>query len=257
MPRLRLVTFNIAHARGLTPIQGFTSLRKLQLNLRRIGQLLDDLKPDIVALQEIDENSRWAGNFDHLDYLRVHTKFRHGVFGINNRRTGLLNLSYGNALLSQHPIKDTETVAFGNSSVGEKGFLYVELEVGEKCVPVVNLHLHFHSRAQRMRQLERLITWLREKHRLHGKRWAAPPIICGDFNTPGTGDDATAALLSHLSDYCDYTMHPLTGLTFPSPLPSRALDFIFLPSVCRDARCEVIRSMLSDHRPVMVEFDLG
>lgn len=256
MPRLRLVTFNIAHGRGLTPIQGLTSQRKLQLNLRRIAGLLDQLKPDVVALQEIDERSRWSGNFDHLDYLRVHASFPHTVFGINNRRAGLLNLSYGNAILAHHPIRASETIAFGTRSVGEKGFLYVELDVAGRCVPLVNLHLHFSSRVQRLRQLERLLTWLREKHRLHGKRWAVPPIICGDFNNPGTRDDATASLLSHLSDYCDYVLHPVTGLTFPSPLPSRALDFIFLPAGCRDVRCEIVRSMLSDHRPVLVEFEV-
>ncbi|HVS52556.1 MAG TPA: endonuclease/exonuclease/phosphatase family protein [Opitutaceae bacterium] len=256
MPRLRLVTFNIAHGRGLTPIQGLTSQRKLRLNLRRIATLLERLKPDVVALQEIDERSRWAGNFDHLDYLRVHTRFPHTAFGINNRRTGLLNLSYGNALLSQHPIRAAETVVFGQRRLGEKGFLYAELDVGGECVPVVNLHLHFSSRAQRLRQLERLLTWLREKHRLHRSAWKIPPIICGDFNNPNTRDDATASLLSHLSDYCDYALHPAAGLTFPSPLPSRALDFIFLPAGCRNVRCEIVRSILSDHLPVVVEFEL-
>lgn len=256
MPRLRLVTFNIAHGRGLTPIQGLTSRRKLQANLRRIGALLDRLKPDVVALQEIDECSRWAGNFDHLDYLRVHTRFGHAVFGINNRRVGLINLSYGNAILSKLAIRTSETIVFGTRSVGEKGFLYAELEAEGLCVPIVNLHLHFSSRAQRMRQLERLLTWLREKHRLHRRRWAVPPIICGDFNNPGNRDDATASLLSHLSDYCDYSLHPVGGRTFPSPLPSRALDFVFVPAGCRNVRSEIVRSMLSDHRPVLVEFDL-
>jgi endonuclease/exonuclease/phosphatase family metal-dependent hydrolase len=255
MPRLRLVTFNIAHGRGLNPIQGLTTQRKLRVNLRRIAGLLDRLAPDVVALQEIDERSRWAGNFDHLDYLRVHTRFPHTVFGINNRRTGLLNLSYGNAVLSRHAIRAAETVVFGQRRLGEKGFLYVELDVEGRCLPLVNLHLHFGSRAQRLQQLERLLTWLREKHRLHGKRWAVPPVICGDFNNPGTRDDATASLLSHLSDYCDYVMHPIAGLTFPSPLPQRALDFIFLPAGCMHARCEIVRSMLSDHLPVAVEFD--
>jgi endonuclease/exonuclease/phosphatase family metal-dependent hydrolase len=50
-------------------------------------------------------------------------------------------------------------------------------------------------------------------------------------------------------------MHPATGLTFPSPMPRRALDFIFLPEGCVRVRCEVIRSMLSDHRPVAVDFE--
>jgi endonuclease/exonuclease/phosphatase family metal-dependent hydrolase len=255
MPRLRLVTFNIAHGRGLTPIQGFTSKRKLAANLRRIAALLDRLAPDVAALQEIDERSRWSGNFDHLDYLRVHTRFAHAVFGINNRRSGLLNLSYGNAILARHPIRTAETIAFGRRQLGEKGFLFVELDVHGKCVPVVNLHLHFSSRARRLKQMERLLEWLREKHRLHGGTWAVPPIICGDFNNPGTRDDATASLLSHLSHYCDYALHPAAGLTFPSPLPRRTLDFIFLPEGCRLIRCDIVRSMLSDHLPVVVEFD--
>jgi endonuclease/exonuclease/phosphatase family metal-dependent hydrolase len=50
-------------------------------------------------------------------------------------------------------------------------------------------------------------------------------------------------------------MHPTSGLTFPSPLPSRALDFIFLPEGCVQARSEVVRSMLSDHLPVAVDFE--
>ena len=256
MPRLRLVTFNIAHGRGLTPIQGITSQRKLRHNLRRIAALLDRLAPDVVAMQEIDERSRWAGNFDHLDYLRVHAKFPHTVFGINNRRAGLLNLCYGNAVLSQHAIRTAETVTFGTRSIGEKGFLYVELDVGGRFVPVVNLHLHFSSRAQRLRQLERLLAWLREKHRLHAGTWAVAPIVCGDFNNSHTRDDATASLLSHLSDYSDYTMHPAKGGTFPSPMPRRAVDFILLPSGCFDVKCEVVPSMLSDHRPVVVDFAL-
>ena len=94
MPRLRLLTFNIAHGRGLNPIQGLTSAQKLKNNLRKIAKLIERLQPDIVALQEIDECSRWAGNFDHLDYLRMHAGFPHAVFGINTRRKGLLNLCY-------------------------------------------------------------------------------------------------------------------------------------------------------------------
>ncbi|MDO8538852.1 MAG: endonuclease/exonuclease/phosphatase family protein [Opitutaceae bacterium] len=255
MPRLRLVTFNIAHGRGLNPLQGLTTQRKLRANLRGIAALLERLAPDVVALQEIDERSRWAGNFDHLDYLRVHTRFPHTVFGINNRRTGLLNLSYGNAVLSRHSIRSAETVVFGQRQLGEKGFLYVELDVGGRCLPLVNLHLHFGSRQHRMRQLDLLIVWLREKHRLHASTWSIPPIICGDFNNPNTRDDATASLLSHLSDYGDYRLLPMAGLTFPSPMPRRALDFVFLPADCGEVRCEVVRSMLSDHLPVAVEFE--
>ncbi|HEY1847839.1 MAG TPA: endonuclease/exonuclease/phosphatase family protein, partial [Opitutaceae bacterium] len=83
------------------------------------------------------------------------------------------------------------------------------------------------------------------------------PMVCGDFNTPDTGDDATASLLSHLGDYGDYCLHPEGGRTFPSPMPRRALDFVFVPPGCRVVRSEVVRSFLSDHRPVMVEFSVA
>lgn len=240
------------------PIQGMSSARKIRSNLRRIAKLLEELKPDVVALQEIDECSRWAGNFDHLDYLRSFIDLPYSVFGINNRREGLLNLSYGNAFLARHPIIESETIVFGNSRVGEKGFLYAEFDFHGKRIPVVNLHLHYASRHHRFRQLDRLLAYLREKDRLRPVHWAVPPIICGDFNNPGTHrGDATSSLLSHLYDFDDYTLHPQDGRTFPSPLPSRLLDFVFLPPGCVDATSEVVRSLLSDHRPVQVEFGIA
>ena len=256
MARLRLVTFNIAHGRGLAPLQGFTSPQKLKANLRKIARLIGELKPDIVALQEVDQRSLWAGNFDHLEYLRLHTGFKYSVFGIHNRRVGLLNLSYGNAILSRFPIVASETVVFGLRSVGEKGFLFVEIEVGGQLVPLVNLHLHFGSRQHRIRQIGRLLAWMTEKQRSSRATWQVPAIVCGDLNNPGTSADATAALLSHLSDYGEYVLYPASGRTFPSPLPGRLLDFVFLPSMCKANRCEIVRCFLSDHRPVLVDFSL-
>ena len=255
--RLRLITFNIAHGRGLAPIQGFTSSRKLRLNLRRIAGLLSALDADVVALQEVNQCSVWSGSFDHLDYLRAHAGFPHAAFGINNRREGLMNLSYGNAILSRFPIAETETIVFGRRKVGEKGFLFAEIEVAGRLVPLVNPHLHFSSKRRRLQQLDMLVTWLRGKERERKGAWAVPPIVCGDFNTPGTKDDATAALLSHLCDYGDYVLHPVLGPTFPSPMPRRSLDFVFVPPGCRGVSSEVVRSFLSDHRPVMVEFSVA
>lgn len=256
MPKLRVVTFNIAHGRGLAPLQGMASSRKIRYNLRRISELLVSLKPDVVALQEIDQNSRWAGNFDHLDYLRLHAGFPHAIFGINNHNEGMMNLSYGNAILSKHPIAEWENVVFGSRWMGEKGFLYTEIELGDKRMPMVNLHLHHSSRIQRMKQLDRLTGWLAHKHRERSKTWTVPPIVCGDFNSSHAKPDATSSLLSHLGDYADYALHPVNGRTFPSPLPSRALDFVFLPPGCSDVKSEVVKSFLSDHRPVVVDFEL-
>lgn len=258
MPRLRLLTFNIAHARGWALHQGLRTTKQLRANLLKIAHLIKRLEVDVVALQEIDENSRWSGSFDHLDYLREHSGLPHAVFGITNRRAGRYHLNYGNAVLSRYPISHAETVAFGSAQIGEKGFLFAELEVAaERRLPVLNLHLHPHSRAQRLRQVTRLMTFIDEQHKPRSALWCVPPLVCGDFNTPSQRPDATATLLGYFERTNNYTLLPKTGRTFPSVWPARALDYVFLPEECRDARAEIIRSLLSDHRPVLVEFTLS
>ncbi|HTQ31312.1 MAG TPA: endonuclease/exonuclease/phosphatase family protein [Opitutaceae bacterium] len=259
MSRLRIVTFNIAHGRGsLMPISGLASRRQLHARLNRIAHMLARLKPDIVALQEIDKNSRWAGSFDHLEFLREHAGFPHAVFGLNNRRSGHVHLNYGNALLSRHPILESENVAFGQRRVGEKGFLFAEIDLHGRRVPVVNLHLHFASRDHRFRQLVRLMDYLEEKQRHRRAHWHVPPILCGDLNNPSHRRDATASLLDYFSRHGRYALYPAPDVkTYPSLWPRRALDFVFLPPRCTGARCKVIRTFLSDHRPVLVEFAIN
>jgi hypothetical protein len=61
----------------------------------------------------------------------------------------------------------------------------------------------------------------------------------------------------YLSHYGDYALHPQMGRMFPSPLPTCTLDYIFLPPGCVPVHCEIIRSFASDHRPVLVDFELA
>jgi endonuclease/exonuclease/phosphatase family metal-dependent hydrolase len=256
MQRLRIVTYNIAHGRGLQPIQGLTSRRKIRANLLKIAKLLNQLRPDVVALQEIDENSSWAGSFNQLSFLQEFTGLPYAAFGINNTRTGLIKLSYGNAILSRYPILDSDTVVFGKKKLGEKGFLFAEIDVQGRRFPLVNMHLHYRSRAQRISQVEKVMEYLSHKQVHRRRHWLMQPVVCGDMNNPSHTDDATASLLTYFSHHGSYTLHPQRAKTFPSPLPRRTLDFIFLPPGCVEVYCLVVRSWLSDHRPVMVEFKL-
>lgn len=258
MARLRLLTFNIAHARGASPIhQSLRAVATLQDNLRRIARLIMRLRVDIVALQEIDENSRWAGSFDHLAFLGEQTGLAHRVHGITNRRLGHFHLSYGNALLSRYPITYHETVPFGRATWGEKGFLFGEIEAPCGRLPVFNLHLNHRSRRLRLKQAAHLMRHVEELRRTRGARWQVSPLLCGDFNTPSHQPDAIATLLGYFEEEENYSLLPKTGHTFPSAWPSRALDYVFLPEGCREPRAKIIRSLLSDHQPVLVEFAAG
>jgi Metal-dependent hydrolase len=253
MQRLRIVTYNIAHGRGLQPIQGLTSRRKIRLNLLKIAKLLQSLNPDVVALQEIDEDSLWAGSFDQLEFLREFSGMPHAVFGVNNRRASFPRLNYGNAILSKHPIAESENIKFGTRNFGEKGFLFAELDVAGRRVPIVNMHLHYRSRVHRIRQVGLVMDYLTRKHPHRHTHWQIPPIVCGDMNNPSHTTDATASLFKYFERHGRYSLHPRFAATYPSPLPHRTLDFIFLPPTCVEVYCLVVKSYLSDHRPVMVE----
>jgi endonuclease/exonuclease/phosphatase family metal-dependent hydrolase len=255
MARLRLLTFNIAHARGASPIpQSFRRVVTLRKHLLRIARLISRLKIDIVALQEIDENSRWAGSFDHLAFLADQTGLGHAVHGITNKRLGRFHLSYGNAVLSRFPISHHENVPFGRSTFGEKGFLFTEIEAPCGRLPLFNVHLNHRSRRLRLKQATQLMHHLGELRKARSAQWKMDPLLCGDFNTPSHKPDAVAMLLGYFEQANNYVLLPKSGRTFPSVMPARALDYFLLPAECREPRAKIIRSLLSDHQPVLVEF---
>lgn len=260
MPRaksLRLLTLNIAHGRGLSPYQGFHSAKSIERNLKRIAHLLRRVDADIVALQEVDEDSHWNKRIHLLDVLKEETGYDAGYLGVHNRRVGRLPLAYGNGLLTKFAIRHAEHKAFGRASLGEKGFVCAELETPSGILPIINLHLDFKSRLRRIEQVERLILFLEEKQYTSDMKPHLSPIICGDFNArQGKRTDAVRHLFNYLLDL-DYRLFPEhKSRTFPSILPTHGIDFFFIPPVYTVKHCKVLRSFVSDHRPVVLELKL-
>jgi len=258
MARLRFITLNIAHGRGTMPIhQGLRSTARIRANLLKIAALIKRLGADIVALQEVDENSRWNGSFNHLTFLSEHCGLPFTAIGLTNQRAGAYPLNYGNAVMSRWPVMHAETHTFGRRQLGDKGFLYAEIELEPgRHLPVISLHLHHTSRVQRLAQADILMKFMTTRAIKRGGRWVAPPILCGDFNNPPHRPDATAMLLGFCEQANNYTLLPKLGRTFPAALPAFALDFVLLPGECRPVHSEVVKCYLSDHRPVLVDFDL-
>ena len=255
-PRLRLLTLNIAHARGLSTYQGFHSVGGIKRNLDRIANLLRTCEADIVALQEVDSDSHWNKHIDLLDLFKREAGYDFSYLGINNQRRGRKPLNYGNGILSRYAIAHAENQPFGNASLGEKGFIYVEINLPHGLLPVVNLHLDFRSRNRRIIQIEELVEFLEARHLKNESKGFLSPIVCGDFNSRATAQrDAVQHLIQYLKEHCAYTLLPNRGATFPSLLPTHGLDFIFVPPSYEVIRCEILRAYVSDHRPVIAEFE--
>ncbi len=255
--RLNLLTFNIAHGRGPGIYQGFTRPRKLRQNMEAIAKLLKESNADVVALQEVDEESHWHRGVRLMETLCEYAEFPCQVMGINTLRTGPKPLSYGNALLSRFPVMHWQNQPFGTATLGEKGFLYTELALNDDTLlPVVNLHLDYRSRQRRVVQVERLVDYLRSRPRVEG-RLHHPPIVCGDFNAGSQkAQDAVQHLFEHLIEDDNYQVFPEDARTFPSYWPRKGIDFIFVPGRFKVHEHRVIRTLLSDHCPVMVSVDI-
>jgi endonuclease/exonuclease/phosphatase family metal-dependent hydrolase len=255
--QLRILTLNIAHGRGLSPYQGLHGARAIERNLLRIARLLQREGADVVALQEVDEDSHWNKRIHLLDFIKAEVGYPHSHLGVHNRRGGRLPLAYGNGILSRFPIEHADHQAFGTKELGEKGFLYTEHTLPDGHLPVVNLHLDYKSRMRRIEQIERLIVFLDGRHAQKGGETYLSPIVCGDFNSrSGKPNDAVAHLFRYLEERCAYQLYPKGGRTFPSLLPIHGLDFILVPPSYKVLRCEILRSYVSDHCPVVVDLEI-
>lgn len=255
--QLRILTLNIAHGRGLSTYQGFHRARGIERNLMRIVRLLQREEADIVAMQEVDEDSHWNQRIHLLDFIKRQAGYAYSHLGVHNRRGGRLPLAYGNGVLSRFPIEHADHRAFGNAELGEKGFLYTEHSLPDGHLPVVNLHLDYKSRQRRIEQIERLIVFLEERHAEQGAETYLSPIVCGDFNSrSGKHNDAVAHLFNYLQERCAYQLYPKSGRTFPSLMPVHGIDFVFVPPSYKVIYCNILRSYVSDHRPVLLDLEI-
>jgi len=252
--KFNLMTFNIAHGRGLSLYQGFHSSNSIRKNLEKIARLVKTHSPDIVAFQEIDQSSHWNKHIDLLKHIQDETEYPHSEHGIHNTRFGRKPLRYGNAFLSKHPILHCNVYPFGEKTVGEKGFMEARVQIGDRSVDIINLHLDFRSRRTRIAQIESILKRIK---RLATTENGNAPIICGDFNTGSKSfSDAVRQFLIRSAEHVQYSYHPQKERTFPAHFPSRGLDFILVPQpyAVRDARA--IKSFASDHLPVLIEISL-
>src|SRR5207237_2406293 len=95
--RLTVMTYNLHHCEGIDK----------NLDVERIARVIVSVKPDLVALQEVDRNTNRTGHVDQAALLAKLTKM-HGFFGKAMDYDGG---EYGDAVLSRFDVKDSRIVA--------------------------------------------------------------------------------------------------------------------------------------------------
>ena len=233
--RLRILSYNIHHAEG---VDG-------KLDVPRIAQVILSVKPDLVALQEVDKNTTRTGKVNQ-DIELAHLTKMNSVFGSNITFQGG---QYGNAILSKFPIIKNKNFLLPNVDSGEqRGLLRSQIQISNKeNVLFFSTHLdHRRSDTERLASAEAInqIISLNNK---------SPAILAGDFN-----DVPESPTLKELGKLWLRTNKKILK-TIPASKPSRQIDYIFVQP---KERWKIIESQVldediaSDHRAIFSIIEL-
>jgi len=255
---IRVVTYNIHHGEGTDG----------KIDLPRVAKVVMAEKPDIIALQEVDQNTRRSGKVDQPAEFAKLTGMQ-VVFGHNIDYDGG---GYGTAVLTRLPVRSSESVklkSFYESTPQHAEQRGVQvLELGEKDDPgllFLCTHLDFRPANEERLNSAQTINALIKKH------GDEPALIAGDFNaTPESppihefekewsvaggeeGDHAATAANGSAKSQPKI-------LTFPAAKPNRRIDYVmYRPANSWQVKeVRVLEApVASDHRPVLAVLRLA
>lgn len=238
---MRVVTYNIHHGVGLDD----------RLDLDRVADVLRQLAPDVVGLQEVDRHlgprSAYADQAGELA-SRLEMDVAYGACVDRDPSTdGGPRRQYGCALLSRYPLEEpVHTLLPRTGNREQRGVLSARVRPDGRPVRVYVTHLEQSSRQERRTQVQQLL----------GEVTGAggPAVLVGDLNaSPWSGEvrSLTGALADSWPEAGDGR-----GYTHRADRPLRRIDYVLHTADLVAASAEVVRSTASDHLPVTVDLEL-
>jgi endonuclease/exonuclease/phosphatase family metal-dependent hydrolase len=237
---VRIVTYNVHKCIG---VDG-------RYDPERVVEVLRHHRPDVVLLQEVDDDAPRSRRHRQADLLadRLCLRERAWAGTVAVRGGG----HYGNAILSRFPIVDFQKIDLSIPIKKARAALHARLRIGtrkRRTVHVYNLHLglaHFERRIQLRRFFD--------THPLRGLHRRAPVIVGGDFN------DLWGTLGESMLAPVGFRGGPAVR-TFPSYAPLRPLDSVYVRGDAHIAHVDRSRLPLarraSDHLPLVCDINLG
>jgi endonuclease/exonuclease/phosphatase family metal-dependent hydrolase len=232
-----VLSYNIHHGQG----------NDGEFDLERLAQVIRASGADLVALQEVDQNTLRCGGVDQVAELARLTGM-YGVFGAAMPYDGG---SYGEGILSRWPVLESEVIPLSAQPDHEPRAavaVVVQAPGSDTRVRFVGTHLdHTKDDRDRRAQVSEL--------RLHLELGLLPTLLVGDLNSmPGSAP--MELLLSAGWTPAD----PLLQPTYPAEGPSKKIDWIL--SSPHDSGVlhgvEVLwEPVASDHSPLLARWVIG
>lgn len=232
--RLRLLSYNIHHGLGVDD----------KLDLQRIAKVIQSVQPDIVALQEVDQNVQRSGVVDQAAELGRLTEMV-SLFGGN---IDLQGGRYGNAVLTRFVVVEQINLKLPNVRNGEqRGVMKVMLRIPGRQSLLTVLATHFdHRRDEEERVLSaKYVNSLVET--------TDSAVFMGDLN------DVIGSQSIKLLDEVWQRVNREPLPTIPVNEPKRQIDYISLYPLGsgNTVEAKVLKeAVASDHRPLFAVVEL-
>lgn len=236
---ITLMTYNIYH--GEDPFNPGTG------NIREIADLINQIKPDLVALQEVDSMTNRTKNFNRegkLDVVHELGKLT-GMTPFFAKAIDFSEGGYGEGILSRLPVTfHAYSLPIPNGGEG-RSLALAKVELGNgKTITFAGTHLCHEYVENRTAQVAAIQNILAE--------FDAPSILTGDFNF--TSEETGYSILSE--NFVDAAVefgNPKN--TYSSKEPKIRIDYFWLEKSTEweIVSVEVLDVKYSDHKPVLVK----
>jgi endonuclease/exonuclease/phosphatase family metal-dependent hydrolase len=235
---VKVMSYNIRIASPPSKGYGFT-------DLQAIAAVINNEKPDLIALQEVDSCTVRSGknSFQAKDLAEMTGMYYHFAKALV-RSEG----DYGVAILSKYPILKSESYrlpATEGSESETRALAVVTVNVLHKKLVFMSVHLDNRTNKDRQFQSEKLLKIAKQYDQY-------PIILCGDFNMQANND--IFKLISQQFFMCCENQ----PFTIPSTNPRRTIDFILMNKKAAGLFSIVNYNTVderyaSDHLPVKME----
>jgi len=260
---LSVVSYNIGHGQGIKEhAWDYRDKATTERQLNDIANKMTQMNADIFLLQEVDIDSNRTYRINQIEFLKQRTGHAYHACA-NVWEKNYLPFPYwppshhlgyiraANCILSRYPLSNHQRIIFAkpesnsffyNLGYIDRGIERVDVELGDRKIAIINLHLEACGDKTRKQQIK--IT----KEYMDGIE--IPIVMGGDFNTiMPDASKKTGFIDDPKADYAqDQTLAWLIGndknlvvphldspsnnpfdlYTFPSNQPDRRLDHIFL-----------------------------
>lgn len=229
---LRIMSYNVQRCRGMD---------NAYVDYDRVSDVIKNVKPDVVAVQELDSMSRLNGKMDDLKEMAERT----GMYYTHGMAIPLQGGAYGVGILSKKRPVSFRKIIYplieNLPSVEDRALLICEFDKYVFCCT----HFCHISEKNRLAAIDKIIEELGTESR--------PVFLAGDLNaTLGSLE------IKKLQEYFKILNDP-EAFSFPADNPTACIDFIMgLESVKHHDYTVLKRQVVyaptqSDHRPIYVD----